>query len=50
MFVIYIKKLQFETNPTSLAQIVYKWQPDEEEGVKNDILTFAKALLIHVLQ
>ena len=35
-------KLQNETNPTSVALIVWKWQPDEEEGVLENIAKFGK--------
>ena len=35
-------KLQNETNPTSVALIVWKWQPDEEEGVLENIAKFSK--------
>ena len=35
-------KLQNETYPTSVALFVWKWQPDEEEGVMENIAKFSK--------
>ena len=35
-------KLQNETNPTSVALFVWKWQPDEGEGVLGNIARFSK--------
>ena len=35
-------KLQNESNPTSVALFVLKWQPDEEEGVLENIAKFSK--------
>ena len=35
-------KLQNESNPTSVALFVWKWQPDEEEGVLENIAKFRK--------
>jgi len=34
-------KLQNETNPTSVAPLVWKWQPDEEQGVLENIAKFS---------
>ena len=33
-------ELQNETNPTSVALFVWKWQPDEEQGVLENIAKF----------
>ena len=35
-------KLQNESNPTSVALFVWKWQSDEEEGVLENIAKFSK--------
>ena len=32
--------LQNETNPKSVALFVWKWQPDEDEGVLENIAKF----------
>ena len=35
-------KLQNDSNPTSVALFVWKWQSDEEEGVLENIAKFSK--------
>ena len=43
-------KLQNETNPTSVALFVWKWQPDEEEGVLENIAKFSKFGILPVFK
>ena len=43
-------KLQNESNPTSVALFVWKWQSDEEEGVLENIAKFSKFGILHVFK
>ena len=40
--------LQNETNPKSVALFVWKWQPDEDEGVLENIAKFSDFCILAV--
>ena len=40
--------LQNETNPKSVALFVWKWQPDEDQGVLENITKFSDFCILPV--